>query len=115
MSDKLAGLKEGDRVRITFEGRVVDGLRLRVRPDGAPDNVFWYADLGEAEADTFKVERLAPSFSVGDVVFDPVAGGHATVVGIIERNGGRWLWLDGGPSGFRTRNESAVSHHQKGV
>lgn len=109
MTDKLAGIKPGDRVRVTFEGEFERG--------NDQDTVYIFADggsissaflSGEINATTFKIERIEAPIKVGDTVFDAAAGSRAEVVGEVVTRGNRYLWLDGGASGFRTRHESAV-------
>lgn len=108
---KLDGLKEGDRVRITFEG-TVDNFDSSLKVCVCPDNQIgfsWILSDLVTSSPAFQIERIDPPIIVGDFVFDPAAGSRATVVGEIIRNGSRFLWLDGGASGFRTRHEGALT------
>lgn len=73
-TDKLAGIKPGDRVRVTFEGVVGDNPRpdipdvypLAVKTDGREvENIF---HGGTVKAPTFHIERLEKPLEVGDRV-----------------------------------------------
>ena len=66
--DKLAGIKPGDRVRVTFEGvlkdRSPDTTIVMVETDqGVSDACVWMS----ARA-TFQIERIEPPLKVGDRV-----------------------------------------------
>lgn len=108
--DMLKSLNAGDRVRVTFEAEVlghdIDGDVYVMANGGLARTIVRH---GVASAPGFKLEVIEKPIAVGDVVFDPLAGSSATVIGEIVTGGNRHLWLDGGPSGFRTRHESSVS------
>lgn len=112
MTDKLAGIKFGDRVRVTFEGEVVSPHNrvsvLEIREDGGVHHDTSWFSQQHIDSPTFKIERIEAPIKVGDTVFDAAAGSRAEVVGEVVTRGNRYLWLDGGASGFRTRHESAV-------
>ena len=106
----LKSLNTGDRVKVTFEAEVLGrdiGGDVYVMANGAQARTI--IRHGVASAPGFNLEVIEKPISVGDVVFDPLAGSKATVIGEIVTGGNRHLWLDGGASGFRTRHESSVS------
>ncbi len=80
MTDKLASIKPGDRVRVAFEGKFERG--------GDDDTIYIFADggsmssaflSGEIKAPTFKIERIESPIKVGDKVL--MDGIEHTVVG----------------------------------
>lgn len=106
----LKSLNAGDRVKVTFEAEVLGrdfGGDVYVMANGAGGRTI--IRHGVASAPGFKLEVIEKPIAVGDVVFDPLAGSNATVIGEVVRGVNRHLWIDGGPSGFRTRHESSVS------
>lgn len=70
MTDKLEGIKPGDRVRVTFEANVI-----RLDDDGAwlnRDGLIrecedWWGPLA-TNSPTFQIERIEPPLKVGQVV-----------------------------------------------
>lgn len=67
---KLDGLKEGDRVRITFEGTISDydsSMKVCVTPDNQV-GYSWILSDGVTNAPTFQIERIEPPLAVGDAV-----------------------------------------------
>lgn len=109
MTNKLDGINRGDRVRVTFEGvfsKIAENGGFNIAPDGGTYETFF--DGSEVLSNGFHIEKLAEPLKVGDRVFDSLAGSCATIIGEVFRDDQRHLWLDGGPSGFRTRHESAV-------
>lgn len=68
--NKLDGIKEGDRVRIVFEGTVVDfdsSMKVCVQPDNQ-EGYSWILSDGVTNAHTFQIERIEPPVQVGDMV-----------------------------------------------
>lgn len=108
--DMLKSLSAGDRIKVTFEAEVLGrdiGGDVYVMANGAHGRTIIYH--GVASAPGFNLEVIEKPIAVGDVVFDPLAGSSATVIGEVVSGGNRHLWLDGGASGFRTRHEASVS------
>lgn len=69
---KLDGLKEGDRVRITFEG-TVDNFDSSLKVCVCPDNQIgfsWILSELVTSSPAFQIERIEPPLSVGDRVKD---------------------------------------------
>lgn len=69
--DKLAsaGVKAGDRVRVTMEGvvgEIIGGDEVKIRFDG--HRVESYTHRNVIAAPTFQIERIEPPLKVGDRV-----------------------------------------------
>ena len=69
MTDKLEGIKPGDRVRVTFEG-VVEVAKGHLRVCVAQGTSMVAYD-NEMAQDTFQIERIEPPLKVGDRVKIP--------------------------------------------
>lgn len=87
MTNKLAGIKPGDRVRVTFEGEVTEsgsGEAFSVFIDGANKYQVrsWWGTRSEVNAPTFQIEKLATPLKVGDRVrMENRNGGTVLLVG----------------------------------
>lgn len=105
-------LKKGDYVRLTFEGWVAANhgktVALASKLNSEIGEFPLYLIFGN-DNPAVKIELIEQPIKIGDVVFDPLSGSSATVVGEVIRNGSRLLWLDGGDSGFRTRREAVLT------
>lgn len=71
--NKLDGIKPGDRVRVTFEGRVLDndgysGDTMGVALDGSHAGECVLFPLRQQNAPTFQIERIEPPLSFGDKI-----------------------------------------------
>lgn len=67
--DKLAGIKPGDRVRVTFEGSYrpgINGFFILLDGTGRAHEVG-FANTA-LPTDTFQIERIEPPLKVGDNV-----------------------------------------------
>ena len=69
-TNKLDGIKPGDRVRVTFEGVVdnCEGQRVSVVPD---DGEFPHLKIFQGKgiaAPTFQIERIERKIAIGDLV-----------------------------------------------
>lgn len=83
MTDKLEGIKPGDRVRVTFEASVIDagGVSehpIKFRPDGAPIDAW--PSLSIINQPTFHIERIEKSLGVGDRVRGKTSGDSGEIV-----------------------------------
>lgn len=72
MTDKLHGLKPGDRVRVTFEARVTklyanDGVMLALEGVDPVTTCLPYSP-GEVASPALQIERIEPPLKVGDRV-----------------------------------------------
>lgn len=70
---KLDGIKPGDRVRVTFEARVLEGDEyssdtLGVALDGSHAGECVLFPARQRNASTFQIERIDPPLKVGDRV-----------------------------------------------
>lgn len=77
MTDKMSGIKAGDRVRVTFEASVIDAGHvgehpIRFRPDGASIDAL--PGVSILNQPTFHIERIEKSLGVGDRVKDIAYG-----------------------------------------
>lgn len=93
MTDKLNGIKPGDRVRVEFEGVVTEGFPLlRIHPDGCKDGVSWWPG-GEERTSSFQITRIEPELAVGDMVTWGTGVLSHEIVAIKEKE---WavLWSD---------------------
>lgn len=89
MSDKLAGIAPGDRVRVTFEG-TVDGCgdaQVEVIPDGGALNHIKTFRGDVLEASTFQIERIEPPLQVGQMIR------NRGEIGVILALGGTFAWV----------------------
>lgn len=99
MTDKLEGIKPGDRVRVTFEANVV-----RLEDDGAwlnRDGLIrecedWWGPLATSSP-TFQIERIEPPLKVGDRV-ECIDGRQKGYIIAID---GNLAWLHMNRSGAR--------------
>jgi len=88
-TDKLAGIKPGDRVRVTFEARVLEqddfsSDTLGVALDGSHAGECVLFPRRQRNAPTFHIERLEKPLEVGDRVFirPGLKGPHGTILAI---------------------------------
>jgi len=68
--NKLEGIKEGDEVKITFTGKIVDfdsSMKVCVQPDNQ-EGYSWILSDGVTNSETFQIERIEPPVLVGDLV-----------------------------------------------
>lgn len=81
MNDKLSGIKDGDRVRVTFEGVVKRELMstgMSILMDGATESQTFFHS--EATAETFHIERIEKPIGVGDRVRGKTSGDSGEIV-----------------------------------
>lgn len=96
MTDKLNGIKPGDRVRVTFEGVVTDDapdhFSIGVHIDGG-DPVFSAFTGSDVSSPTFQITRIEPELAVGDMVTWGTGVRSHEIVAIKEKE---WavLWSD---------------------
>lgn len=83
MSDKLSGIKAGDRVRVTFEASVIDVGHvgehpIRFRPDGASIDAL--PGVSILDQPTFHIERIEKPLALGDHVRGKTSGVSGEIV-----------------------------------
>lgn len=79
--DKLKGIKPRDRVRVTFEGVVVDAGSdwLGVTIDGGDTISCPFSDL-DIQSPHFHIERIEKPLAVGDLVRGVTSGDAGEIV-----------------------------------
>ena len=90
MTDKLEGIRPGDRVRVTFEGVYRGGSRFQLDDMTGDDTTTYFAPQ-EVAAPAFQIERIKPPLKVGDRVRIK-DGGSGEVLGL--QGGEAWLRTD---------------------
>lgn len=107
---KLDGIKAGDRVRLTFEGVVIEleDYGFAFSPDNRGQS--WIVPEREILADTFQITRLYRPLKVGDEV-RPVDGGrHMEVVAILKDGRVVAEYQAGDTSNVMARDPSCFVH-----
>lgn len=108
MTDKLSGIKAGDRVRVTFEGFVKRELMstgMSILMDGATESQTFFHN--EATADTFHIERIEMPLKIGDKVNNEFYG--AGIVLAVKNSVAFVEWAMGTPSAVHIAHLERVS------
>lgn len=92
MTDRLQGIKPGDRVRVTFDARVMktyanDGVMLAIEGVDPTTTCLPYSP-SEVASPTFQIERIEPPLKVGDRVR------HKGEVGVIVAMSRGFAWVE---------------------
>lgn len=94
MSDKLAGIAPGDRVRVTIEGvaKHTDQGTVSVYTEAGSPVVYATAD--EVDSPAFQIERIEPPLKVGDRIAFKVNGSVGVLLGVNEQKA--WVRYEDG-------------------
>lgn len=110
--DKLNGIKPGDRVRVTFEGVVVEvgGDWLGVTVDGG-DTISCTFSAEDIKSPHFHIERIEKPLAVGDRVKETFAGFGAGEVLCVDGEFAfvRWDTKAYGPASIRLSKLERIS------